>query len=124
MIYIYIRDHLLYFYDVHLEHCKSRNFVITLPTDESFDASYIYETTNYLAINIPNYTQYYNDKYYIIHKKSLTKSVIDIMAREADIAHLVGKGGIHINNFKKILNEKFNCNIRRINLLSYENLQN
>lgn len=119
---IYFRDYLLNFYNVNLEHCKSHNFVLTLPIDEFIDANYISETTNYVAINIPCYTQYFNNRYYIIHKRSLSKPVIDIMARKDDIAHLIGKGGSHINEFKSFLNEGYNGNIKRINLLAYENL--
>lgn len=117
---IYFRDHLLHFYNIDLKHCKSHNFVVSLPHDESFKISNVSKISDYIALDMPTYMN--DNKYYIIHKSSLSKQAIDIMAPEYIIPHLIGKGGSHINEFKSFLNEGYNGNIKRINLLAYENL--
>lgn len=118
---IYFRENLLHFHNIDLKHCKSHNFLLSLPYDESFDISHISKISNYIAFHVIRNYMNCNESY-IIHKSSLSKHVIDIMAPEYMIPHLIGKGGSHINEFKKILNEDYNCNIKRINLLAYENL--
>lgn len=117
---IYFREHLLYFYNIDMKHCKSHNFVLSLPNDESFDANHISKISNYIVLYMPNYMDCIRS--YIIHKSSLSKQSIDIMAPRYLIPHLIGKGGSHINEFRSFLNEGYNCNIKRINLLAYENL--